>query len=186
MAWLVSHSGTTRTILSVLPSTPRSENNTAMPSVSDVESSRPVHRLNGRVMTRRPDHNARSRTVCPFRLRLAWWSKSEPPKLFEEYCDNCKANRGKKLAQKFYDSSKIFIVDNILKYDKITILVFIFFFYRNGSRYQYTALEPDSMGQERMELERKARQHAQNACQHYLRFCPRYALLQHLNDIGSR
>lgn len=60
------------------------------------------------------------------------------------------------------------------------------FFCRNGSRYQYTALEPDSMGQERMELERKARQHAQNACQHYLRFCPRYALLQHLNDIGSR
>ncbi|XP_025417533.1 slowpoke-binding protein isoform X3 [Sipha flava] len=56
----------------------------------------------------------------------------------------------------------------------------------NGSRYQYTALEPDSIGQERMELERKARQHAQNACQHYLRFCPRYALLQHLNDIGSR
>eukprot|EP00102_Acyrthosiphon_pisum_P021391 XP_016658601.1 PREDICTED: slowpoke-binding protein [Acyrthosiphon pisum] len=56
----------------------------------------------------------------------------------------------------------------------------------NGSRYQYTALEPDSMGQERMELERKARQHAQNACKHYLRFCPRYALLQHLNDIGSR
>jgi len=58
--------------------------------------------------------------------------------------------------------------------------------FRNGSRYQYTALEPDSMGQERMELERKARQHAQNACKHYLRFCPRYALLQHLNDIGSR
>ncbi|XP_025417532.1 slowpoke-binding protein isoform X2 [Sipha flava] len=58
--------------------------------------------------------------------------------------------------------------------------------HENGSRYQYTALEPDSIGQERMELERKARQHAQNACQHYLRFCPRYALLQHLNDIGSR
>ncbi|XP_050532118.1 slowpoke-binding protein isoform X2 [Daktulosphaira vitifoliae] len=57
---------------------------------------------------------------------------------------------------------------------------------KNRSRYQYTALEPDSLGQEHMELERKARQQAQIACKYYLRVCPRYTLLQHLNDIGSR
>ncbi|KDR12072.1 hypothetical protein L798_13376 [Zootermopsis nevadensis] len=57
---------------------------------------------------------------------------------------------------------------------------------RHGGRYEYTALEADSTVHERMELERKSRERAQNACQHYLRSCSRYALLHHLNDIGSR
>ncbi|KAG8332986.1 hypothetical protein J6590_009432 [Homalodisca vitripennis] len=57
---------------------------------------------------------------------------------------------------------------------------------RHGGRYEYTALEADSTAHERMELERKAREQAQSACLHYLRCCPRYSLLQHLNDIGSR
>ncbi|XP_054267498.1 slowpoke-binding protein isoform X2 [Macrosteles quadrilineatus] len=57
---------------------------------------------------------------------------------------------------------------------------------RHGGRYQYTALEADSTAHERLELERKAREQAQSACLHYLRCCPRYSLLQHLNDIGSR
>ncbi|KAJ4436503.1 hypothetical protein ANN_16534 [Periplaneta americana] len=57
---------------------------------------------------------------------------------------------------------------------------------RHGGRYEYTALEADSSVHERLELERKARERAQNACQHYLRSCPRYTLLHHLNDIGSR
>ncbi|XP_021933496.1 slowpoke-binding protein isoform X2 [Zootermopsis nevadensis] len=56
----------------------------------------------------------------------------------------------------------------------------------HGGRYEYTALEADSTVHERMELERKSRERAQNACQHYLRSCSRYALLHHLNDIGSR
>ncbi|XP_023713698.1 slowpoke-binding protein isoform X2 [Cryptotermes secundus] len=56
----------------------------------------------------------------------------------------------------------------------------------HGGRYEYTALEADSNVHERLELERKARERAQNACQHYLRSCPRYTLLYHLNDIGSR
>ncbi|KAJ9589154.1 hypothetical protein L9F63_028062, partial [Diploptera punctata] len=53
----------------------------------------------------------------------------------------------------------------------------------HGGRYEYTALEADSGAHERLELERKARERAQNACQHYLRSCPRYTLLHHLNDI---
>ncbi|XP_063243866.1 slowpoke-binding protein isoform X2 [Bacillus rossius redtenbacheri] len=57
---------------------------------------------------------------------------------------------------------------------------------RHGGRYQYTALEPDSSAQERVEMERKARERAQNACLHYLHARPRYTLLHHLNDIGSR
>ncbi|XP_065207219.1 slowpoke-binding protein isoform X2 [Planococcus citri] len=57
---------------------------------------------------------------------------------------------------------------------------------RHESRYEYTALEADTNSHERLELERKARQRAESACLHYLRFCPRYALIQHLNDIGSR
>jgi hypothetical protein len=56
--------------------------------------------------------------------------------------------------------------------------------HRHGGRYEYTALEADSMAQERLELERKARERAQHACQHYLRSCSRYTLLYHLNDIG--
>jgi hypothetical protein len=56
--------------------------------------------------------------------------------------------------------------------------------HRHGGRYEYTALEADSSVHERLELERKARERAQNACQHYLRSCPRYTLLYHLNDIG--
>jgi hypothetical protein len=57
--------------------------------------------------------------------------------------------------------------------------------HRHGGRYEYTALEADSMAQERLELERKARERAQHACQHYLRSCSRYTLLYHLNDIGT-
>ncbi|XP_067003847.2 slowpoke-binding protein [Anabrus simplex] len=57
---------------------------------------------------------------------------------------------------------------------------------RHGGRYEYTALEADSSVHERLELERKARERAQSACLHYLRTCPRYTLLHHLNDIGSR
>ncbi|GFG32951.1 hypothetical protein Cfor_05510, partial [Coptotermes formosanus] len=56
----------------------------------------------------------------------------------------------------------------------------------HGGRYEYTALEADSSVHERLEMERKARERAQNACQHYLRSCSRYTLLHHLNDIGSR
>ena len=56
---------------------------------------------------------------------------------------------------------------------------------RHGGRYEYTALEADSSVHERLELERKARERAQNACQHYLRSCSRYTLLHHLNDIGE-
>ncbi|KAK7602041.1 hypothetical protein V9T40_009482 [Parthenolecanium corni] len=57
---------------------------------------------------------------------------------------------------------------------------------RHENRYEYTALEADTNSHERLESERKARQRAESACLHYLRFCPRYALIQHLNDIGSR
>ncbi|PSN47782.1 hypothetical protein C0J52_15225 [Blattella germanica] len=56
---------------------------------------------------------------------------------------------------------------------------------KHGGRYEYTALEADSSAHERLELERKARERAQNACQNYLRSCPRYTLLHHLNDIGE-
>lgn len=56
---------------------------------------------------------------------------------------------------------------------------------RHGGRYEYSALEADSSVHERLELERKARERAQNACQHYLRSCSRYTLLHHLNDIGE-
>lgn len=152
----------------------------------DLIPSRPVYRVNGRVALRRPDHRVRSRTTCPFRFRFVWWSNTEPLKYFEELCENCKTFQNE--LGKFSKFNKILLL-NIFNISYITIICLIiqvFFLCRNGSRYQYTALEPDSMGQERMELERKARQHAQNACQHYLRFCPRYALLQHLNDIGSR
>nr|CAD7429994.1 unnamed protein product [Timema monikensis] len=57
---------------------------------------------------------------------------------------------------------------------------------RHGGRYQYTALEPDSNVHEKLELEKKNRERAQNACLHYLRACPRYAFIHQLNDIGSR
>lgn len=57
---------------------------------------------------------------------------------------------------------------------------------RHGARFDYTALETETNSQERMESEKKARQRAQSACMHYLRFCPRYTFMQHLNDIGSR
>lgn len=92
----------TRTIISVLPRSPRSENCVEiMPSSSDSSSGRPVHRVNGRVASRKPDRSVvRSRTtVCPFRFRLAWWSRPEPPKHFEELCDNCKFDRGHKLGK---------------------------------------------------------------------------------------
>ncbi|XP_039285388.1 slowpoke-binding protein isoform X2 [Nilaparvata lugens] len=57
---------------------------------------------------------------------------------------------------------------------------------RHVGRYEYTALEAENSVHERLELERKARAQAQSACLHYLRCCPRYSLLHHLNDIGSR
>ncbi|KAL1464581.1 hypothetical protein WDU94_004212 [Cyamophila willieti] len=50
-------------------------------------------------------------------------------------------------------------------------------------RYEYTALEAESNSHE---LERKSRERAHSACLQYLKFCPRYGLVQHLNDIGSR
>lgn len=96
-----SHNNNTRTIISVLPRSPRSENCIEiMPSPADSGSGRPVHRVNGRVASRKPDRSVvRSRTVCPFRFRLAWWSRPEPPKHFEELCDNCKFDRGHKLGK---------------------------------------------------------------------------------------
>ncbi|XP_014239405.1 slowpoke-binding protein isoform X2 [Cimex lectularius] len=57
---------------------------------------------------------------------------------------------------------------------------------RHGGRYEYMALEAEGGGQERLELERKAKEEAHTACTHYLKGCPRYTLLQHLKDIGSR
>ncbi|XP_050436572.1 slowpoke-binding protein-like isoform X2 [Adelges cooleyi] len=151
MAFSKSSTYNTRTIISVVSSSHRTENYNV--SSSDTQINRPVYRVNGRLMTRKPDRSARPRqSICPFKFRLAWWFGNGPQENYFEMCDYCTLKHAKK----------------------------------RSSRYQYTALEPDSIGQERMELERKARQHAQNACQHYLRFCPRYVLLQHLNDIGSR
>jgi len=102
MPWLNSSSSNnnnTRTIISVLPCSPRSKNCIdIMTSTADLSSGRPVHRVNGRVASRKPDRSVvRSRTVCPFRFRLAWWSRAEPPKHFEELCDNCKFDSGQKL-----------------------------------------------------------------------------------------
>lgn len=96
-----NNNNNTRTIISVLPRSPRSENFVDIgPSSADAGSGRPVHRVNGRVASRKPDRSViRSRTVCPFRFRLAWWSRPEPPKHFEELCDNCKFDRGHKLGK---------------------------------------------------------------------------------------
>lgn len=96
-----NNNNNTRTIISVLPRSPRSENCVDInPSSSDSGSGRPVHRVNGRVASRKPDRSVvRSRTVCPFRFRLAWWSRPEPPKHFEELCDNCKFDRRHKLGK---------------------------------------------------------------------------------------
>ncbi|CAL4092877.1 unnamed protein product, partial [Meganyctiphanes norvegica] len=60
----------------------------------------------------------------------------------------------------------------------------------HGGRYSYSALEDDGVG-ERLEMERKVargatRDAAQNAARAYLRSHPRYSLLEHLHDIGSR
>lgn len=57
---------------------------------------------------------------------------------------------------------------------------------RHGGRYQYSALEVDSGNHERLELERKVREGALSVCQRYLSLTPRYEMLRHLNDIGSR
>lgn len=54
---------------------------------------------------------------------------------------------------------------------------------RHIGRYEYTALEAEGNSHE---LERKSRERAHSACLQYLKFCPRYDLVQHLNDIGSR
>lgn len=98
-----------RTIVSVLPDrTSPSRNDENIMSLSpDTVSSRPVHRVNGRVALRKPDHSVRPRSTCPFRFRLAWWSKTEPPKYFEELCENCKVYQENKLGKiltspKFY------------------------------------------------------------------------------------
>lgn len=108
------NSNSTRTILSVLPSSPLSgttSDHYSMPSsssspLSDQQPSRPVHRVNGRALSRKPDHNARSRrsAACPFRFRLAWWSSKSTglSDQFGELCENCKANRGKKLAASLF------------------------------------------------------------------------------------
>lgn len=96
MAWLTD-SKNMRTILSVVPSSPRSENNISMQTLSDTDFNRPVHRVYGRVPTRKPDRSARSKTVCPFRFRLAWWSKPETPKYFEDLCENCTTKQGNQL-----------------------------------------------------------------------------------------
>lgn len=93
----------TRTIISVLPRSPRSENqiDIVVPPSLDPGSGRPIHRVSGRVASRKPDRSVvRSRTVCPFRFRLAWWSRNETPKYFEEFCDNCKTDRGHKLGKR--------------------------------------------------------------------------------------
>ncbi|XP_044737833.1 slowpoke-binding protein isoform X2 [Chrysoperla carnea] len=72
----------------------------------------------------------------------------------------------------------------------ITLLAFLACWFRrcrHGGRYQYTALEVENSSQgERVELERKAREHALKICQQYLITNPRYELIHHLNDIGSR
>lgn len=110
MSWLISYSSNTRTILSVMPSAtpPRPENDTgngnvtvlSTPAGEPAPNGRPVHWVNGRVASRRPDHTPRPRAVCPFRFRLAWWfTSTRPPKPFEELCENCEANRGKKLGR---------------------------------------------------------------------------------------
>ncbi|XP_073991322.1 slowpoke binding protein isoform X3 [Rhodnius prolixus] len=57
---------------------------------------------------------------------------------------------------------------------------------RHGGRYEYMALEAEGGGQERLEMERKAKEEAHTACTHYLKGSSRYTLLQHLKDIGSR
>lgn len=100
MAWL-NESKNTRTILSVLPSSPRSENNISMQTLSNTEFNRPVHRVSGRVPTRKPDRSVRSKTGCPFRFRLAWWSKPGPPKYFVDLCENCTIKQGNKLGKLF-------------------------------------------------------------------------------------
>ncbi|KAL1115880.1 hypothetical protein AAG570_006169 [Ranatra chinensis] len=48
------------------------------------------------------------------------------------------------------------------------------------------ALEAEGGGGERLELERRAKAEAHSACSLYLDACPRYTLVHHLNDIGSR
>ncbi|KAF6213105.1 hypothetical protein GE061_010820 [Apolygus lucorum] len=58
--------------------------------------------------------------------------------------------------------------------------------YGHGGRYEYMALEAEGGGAERLEMERKAKEEANTACSHYLKGCPRYTLLEHLKDIGSR
>lgn len=55
---------------------------------------------------------------------------------------------------------------------------------RHGGRYEYTALEAEGGGQERLELERKAKEEASSACSHYLKGSTRYTLIHHLKDIG--
>ncbi|XP_076060361.1 uncharacterized protein LOC143036681 isoform X4 [Oratosquilla oratoria] len=61
---------------------------------------------------------------------------------------------------------------------------------KHGGRYSYSALEDDGAG-ERLELERKAargasRETASLAARSYVRTQPRYSILEHLPDVGSR
>lgn len=109
MAWMTSCTGTasnTRTILSVMPASPSRSLGTGNTGTMSFASSdahqaaatfRPVHRVNGRAMTRKPDRSStRSRSACPFRFRLAWWSRPAPPQYFKNLCENCETNRAKK------------------------------------------------------------------------------------------
>lgn len=107
MARLTS-SKNSSTIVSVSAGSPRSENNISLRNLSDTEFNRPVHRVDGRVPNRKPVRSDRS-TVCPFRFRLAWWSKPEPPKCFENLCENCTAaKRGNKLETLFGHEHNVF------------------------------------------------------------------------------
>lgn len=68
----------------------------------DKGPSGPIHRVNGRVTMRKPDHRIRSTFVCPYRFRFAWWSRRESPSNFGDLCENCKVdNRKKKLGIRF-------------------------------------------------------------------------------------
>lgn len=92
MPFLRKGNSNTSTIITVLPpacSSLRSVNSNSSMSLSDLEPSRPVHRVSGRVVSRKPDHSARPKAVCPFRLRLAWWSRREPPRPFDDMCEKC-------------------------------------------------------------------------------------------------
>lgn len=86
-----------------------------MQTLSETEFNRPVHRVSGRVPTRKPDHSVRSKTICPFRFRLAWWSKPESPKYFEDLCENCTTKQRNKLGQIFRNKQFIYSPNEYLR-----------------------------------------------------------------------